>query len=549
LRHQITLPLAGAAAVVMRRRAWAHLGYLNEHQLARDLFDWSGKTLRNLAALDDTLRKFPALARALTGTDGGRPIGRCAARRIGQVATPDTMETWIERARTLSVRALEEQIRDATKTAAGARNATATDAHDEKVLFRMQLPPEARMAHDEVADLHRAFAGHDATPASFLEDLLAEIAASGLWAPDPSGSSPGRFPPARRGTRKRAVSGRTAPTTEACLSEAATEDEWPTSTTEGRLATRLLKGFDADLRDLTRIVRQLQATERDRGHESEAPSGVPRGHLHKVREVVRILRNLVRAENQIEMRMGSLLLEQHERRAWSAFRCHSLGDYAEQRLGWSSASADRRVDVARALRRLPVVRRAYESGRLTLAQTEWIARATRKTTLSEPEQREWVEHAAPVSIKRLRDEKRILARNRLEHRAAVARAVTLQHGRDAGAPAKGAAVVRPLAGPTRVPSANCFPTPPDDATWLRSLARVPGQARNRLFDLEGALLERALLRGAMLEESVPFSMPESLAHDFLSCLTTLRTRVCREALASRSAAEEARALLSVRIAV
>jgi hypothetical protein len=590
LRHQITLPLARAAAAVVHRRAWVDLGYLNEHQFARDFFESSAKTLRNLAALDEPFKKFPALVRAVTGADGRRPIGRCAARRIGRVATTDTIEMWIDRARTLSVRALDAHIRNAERaeatavshageSEANADEATAqageaaepgatagpgsTDARDEKVLFRIQLPPEARMAYDEVADLHRAFAGHDATPASFLEDLLAEVAASGLWAPDPDRPSPGRFQPAQRGGRKMAdaMPGRIRNTTTHGT------DEWPTSTTEGRLATRLLKGFDADLRDLARIMRHLEAIDRGEYPESSSkrddPEGaarpVPRGQICQMREVLRILRNLVRYENQIEVRMGSLLLEQHERRAWPAFECHSLGEYAEERLGWIGSSAGRRVDAARALRRLPIVRNAYESGRIALERTEWIVRATRKATLTEPEQRKWVDHAEPVLIKRLRDESRILRRNRLEHRAAVARAVTLRHGRGAArvsadgrpAPASGpaSAPAREAAAPT-APEVTpyCFPVPPDDATWLRSLTRVPGQARDRLLDLEGSLLERVLKRGAMLDENAVFSIPESLARDLLSCLTTLRRRVCREALKSRSAAEEARVLLSVRIA-
>jgi hypothetical protein len=332
------------------------------------------------------------------------------------------------------------------------------------------------------------------------------------------------------------------------------------------LATRLLKGFACDLRDLARIMRQLEAIERGDDPEKSAKRDLagtkntaPRGHTWQMRQVVRILRNLVRYENSLELRMGSLLLEQHERRAWPAFGCHSLDEYAEKRLGWPSSSARRRVDAARALRRVHVVRDAYESGRTTLEQTEWIIRATRKATLSEPEQREWVGHAAPVMIKRLRDETRILERNRLEHRAAVARAVTLRHGTFAkrtpanmdgadasGGPADASGAASPTGAPEATP--KCFPVPPDDATWLRSLARAPGQARNRLLDLEGSLLERVLMRGAMLEERAVLRVPEWLARDLLSCLTTLRARVCSEALESRSPAEEARALLSVRIA-
>jgi hypothetical protein len=103
-------------------------------------------------------------------------------------------------------------------------------------------------------------------------------------------------------------------------------------------------------------MRHLEAIDRGEYPESSSkrddPEGaarpVPRGQICQMREVLRILRNLVRYENQIEVRMGSLLLEQHERRAWPAFECHSLGEYAEERLGWIGSSAGRRVDAARA---------------------------------------------------------------------------------------------------------------------------------------------------------------------------------------------------------
>lgn len=562
LRHRITLPLASAAAAIVRTRAWVDLGYVNEHAFAREFLDTSAKTLRNLAALDEAMKKYPALARAVAGTDGDHPIGRYAARRVGKLATPETIEAWIDRARRMKVRDLDALIRDAASGASrdgseptaqvgrqpgeqthGQTNEQTSDgtgvaggaggASDPDVLFRIQLPPEVRMASDETTDLHRAIAGHDATRTCFIEDLLAEVAASGVWAPDPDRSPTGRFRPVRRGLRIPLHQ----PTTPHRFATQRDRDAWPTHTTEGRLATRLLESFARDLRDLARITRHLRAVGEEASNSGGTTEGVPQSRILQKRSVTRILRRLLRQENEIELRMGGLLLEQHERRAWPAFGCASLDEYVE-RLGWSGASARRRMDVARGLRRLRVVRRAYESGRVTLARTEWIVRETRRGTLSEPEQQTWVAHTEEIQNKRLRDESRILARQRLEHRAATARATTLRHRSDTlhrAANAKGAA-------------GNCFPVPPDDAAWLRSIARVPGQARNHLLDLEGALLERVLMRGAMLEEPVLFSIPESLADDFHDCLTRLCRRLRQEAVEAKSAAEEARTLLSVRIA-
>lgn len=473
---------------------------------------------------------------------------------------------WIQNARTMSVRDLDAAIRDATAGGSSHRGEPTAlafrrrdsdrDAHDSSekdvcdggrvespvvesggrrvepsVLFRVHLPPEARLALNEVADLHRSTTGHDATRTCFIEDLLAEVAASGLWAPDPDRSSTGRFPRVRDGAHgaKQRPKGRPEP------------DAPPLHSTEGRLATRLLASFARDLRELARVTR-------------EVPSG---GSIRRTRAIARILRRLMQQENEIAVRMGGLLLEQHERRGWATFGCTGVEEYAEQ-LGWDGVSARRRVGVARALRRHAIVRRAYESGHITLARTEWIVRETRLMSLSESAQKRWITHAAPLQSKRLHEESRLLERQRLEHRAATARAVTLRWrsaAKDATAQDSETGATRDAdmacdTYTTRIAGARtkCFPVPPDDETWLRSVSRVPGQARHRLLDLEGALLERVLMRGAMLEECLVFSIPESLANDLHDCLTRMCQRLRQEVVQVRSAAEDARTLLSVRIA-
>jgi hypothetical protein len=440
LRHQITLPLACAAAGLVRRRGWIEFGYRNDHDFAREVLGWSGRTLRNLAALDESLREFPELVRAVTGVDGKPPLGRSAVLLIAPVATPNDIEMWIERARTCTVRQLGELVHasrrpadaDQDSTHDAANTVSSSDeaspaapanvpaaAHvpsaevrarqldertpasdDEPVFFRIGMPPEMHMALDEIEELHHATAGYDAAIAGFLEDMLGEVVASGRWAPDPAQTAPGRFKPARRrsGGSKPKPRTKQLPQTPQHASRVTPSS----STTEGKLALRLLRECSYDLRDLARVMRQLRAIDsgdtrgEDRGDGHAGDAGDPhgraldavgptldpafRGRIWQLREIVRILSNLVRYENQIEIRMGALLLEQHERRVWHELGYRGLEEYAEERLAWSSSAARRRIDVARSLRPLPIVRRAFESGRIGLERTHWIVQQSRKAS-------------------------------------------------------------------------------------------------------------------------------------------------------------------------
>ncbi|UCE02193.1 MAG: HNH endonuclease [Candidatus Latescibacterota bacterium] len=601
LRHQITLPLACAASGLVRRRGWIEFGYRNDHDFAREVLGWSARTLRNLAALDKPLREFPELVRAVTGVDGKPPLGRSAVLLIAPVATRQDIEMWIERARTCTVRQLGEFVHatrrtgdadqdspcDAASAASGSDDAGPADvtpapdvaaspaemparqlgectpgSDDEPVIFRIAMPPEMHMALDEIEELHHAAAGYDAPIVGFLEDMLGEVVASGRWAPDPAQTAPGRFKPARRsagGSRPKACT-RQLPRTP----QHASTQSLSSGTTEGKLALRLLRECSYDLRDLARVTRQLRAIDEgnmrgEDGGDAGAndphrgardallgpnPGPTVHGRIWQLREIVRILSNLVRYENQIEIRMAALLLEQHERRVWRELGYRGLEDYAEERLAWRSSVARRRVDVARSLRRLPIVRRAFESGRIGLERTHWIVQQSRNVQLTPQKQQEWIGHVAPTTVKRLRDEQRILKRQRLEHHAAVARVVTLRHGTHRK-PAPDALATRVAAAEV---TASRFPALPDDAAWMQSLERVPGRTRERILELEGSLLERTLARGAMLETPRVLIVPRWLARDLLDCVSTLREGVCKEAVTPHAIADEVRTLLSVRIA-
>src|SRR4029077_4546629 len=94
---RIALPLARAAAAFVRLHAWSDFGFARIEDHARERFGRSGRWLRDLAALGEALERLPALGPALTGDDGGRPIGRVAANVIARIADAGSLAEWVAR--------------------------------------------------------------------------------------------------------------------------------------------------------------------------------------------------------------------------------------------------------------------------------------------------------------------------------------------------------------------------------------------------------------------------------------------------------------------
>src|SRR5437879_5212294 len=90
-RERITLPLAQLAASLCRERAWCAFGFARASDFTLEYLDRSGRWLRDLAALHSALAALPGLDAALTGDDGGSPLGCVHALLIGRVAGAGTL--------------------------------------------------------------------------------------------------------------------------------------------------------------------------------------------------------------------------------------------------------------------------------------------------------------------------------------------------------------------------------------------------------------------------------------------------------------------------
>ena len=108
-RERVIIPLARAARAFIRARGWTRYGYARLSDFGMEVLDHSSRSLTDLGSLAWSLERLPRLRSALTGEDGGRPLGQVAATLVGRVAGRDSLPAWIALARSVPVRELREQ--------------------------------------------------------------------------------------------------------------------------------------------------------------------------------------------------------------------------------------------------------------------------------------------------------------------------------------------------------------------------------------------------------------------------------------------------------
>jgi hypothetical protein len=541
VRHLLVLPLARASSLLASRRAWFEFGYRNQDDYARERLRRSGRWLRKLVSLHTCFARFPVLSTAATGLDGKRALGRSVALEVGRLATEQDIESRIRLARGLPESYMDPASPDRGATRGLARDlereARGDGSEPETKVVRVELPPEIRLALDEVLELHRAVSGRQASIANLVEGLIADAAAGGWSPPDVTGMrslrsqdhKPGAVEPVAG--RVDAVA-RRAPvrhTGERCSGFRSDElSRVPAARRSAQTLTRYVN----IARRLAHLSRYL-----DRGpgvvDSPEATPGANRS-TRPLLELERTMRKLICMEDEIETRLGELLLALAEQRAWHQLGFGNLADYAHNRLRLSRASANRRVSLARSLRCLPQVRDAYESGRIGAQAAAWFARRSRAQfgVRGDDEQRAWIEHAETTTLKRLEDEARLVRQADLLRRASQADAM--------------AASTRWRSSAVGTESAQNVPT---DAEWHASLRRMPGAAQDRVAALGHAVLRRVLARSALLPVRWSVSLPEPLALQFLACINAAsRALVQATTATTTSAADDARLGPALRIA-
>ncbi len=531
-RNRLTLPLAQAAERVTAESSWVPLGYRSSDDFAREHFQRSGGWLRSLAALQRSMQRVPALRHAVAGSDGDAPLGRAAALEIHRHVDTHNVAPWLERARKFPIRMLRESLRkshpESHEAHADAQRSVATSDKQsaesiESTCLRVSAPPEVHVAHHDVLELHRAVSGAEVSARDFFESLVGESRSSGRCRSMESREDtsqrriPGADDAVNASLRRRQALERLSRSAVLC-----------SRSTSAKLARRTLRRAE-------HWIKESPVSNRPARPERLGSEKLARRRVHELREILSL-------ENEIEARIAELLLELSERRVWRTIGFRGVAEYAEERLGCSRNATYRRVRLARRLKQLAEVRRAYEAGHLGLESALWVASAMRDRIPNREIQFRWIEHASTTTLKRLRDEERILERKSWLDRADTALETTLRHARPRGA------------GRAPNPSDRCHaPEPksagiPDDITWQGSLRRVPGQTQALLAALGAGVLERVVMRGALVERPMRWILPADLAHDVVDCIESARRALADGASRAHTVAQEARLAPSERLA-
>jgi len=502
---RIALPLARSAAAFVRLQAWSDFGFARIEDHARERFGRSGRWLRDLAALGEASERLPALGPALTGDDGGRPIGRVSANVIARIADTGSLAEWVARARCLTVRELRDEVKrarvsDAASAAPEASQGSSDEAPDDLVLVRIPVPAPVRAAFDEGLALFRAVEGREATATSFVEALVAECFA-GPHPPEMmrgTGSSDGAVP-AISNSDVRIAPGPAM--IEAAL--ARSTDRWrhlpvpaapprdpSTRTMEDTLPTA--HGTAAAAADGGASISMFGAAAGALKRLSLLSDTAGRGSAE---DLDRQIRGLITLEDELETRLGQILADMAARGAWARLRFAGVGHYSEERLGLSRTVGEDRARASRALRRFRHLREAYEAGRVGLEAVLLLARVLGDGACGQARERAWVERAGEATIKRLRDE---------------ARAIRLQ---------------RCTASVSRESHADQEPLA--DADWHASLRRVHGTTLRRIFRLGRAALGQDVPDASTCLPSAPdvflrLRLPGPLAADFAGAIEAQR---------------------------
>jgi hypothetical protein len=352
------LALAGRLVAI---RGWERLGFARLRDYAVERLGLSARSLQDFAYVDRALGELPRLERAFVSGD----LSWSKLRLLARVATGKDEGRWLERARALSVRALEHAVR---RVDLGALESGAAEADPEgedgppQECVRIRCTPAVRARWWHVRTLASRAAGESVPVWVAMEHVAAEVASA---LPLEGGREDGddeageafaaSIAVARRRHRRRAAN--------VCA---------PHDRAEG-------------LRPLPAFVQSLLE-----GLESADAFGLDAR-----------LRPIVVFEQQLDTEISSLLLVVAEARRFESRVHRDLGGYAREVLGMSPRKARALLRLERAGRRCPELLCAYRAGRLSWVQ----AHALVPLAWAGPSAcAAWIDWATRVTVRRLEDE-------------------------------------------------------------------------------------------------------------------------------------------------
>ncbi len=490
LLNEIVRPLGSAAHSLLESEGWKLFGAVRLDDYARERLRRSGRWLRDLAALEKGLRAWPRLAAAFDGTDGGTRLGQVASIAISRIANPVTIEAWIERARSVTYDTFKEDLREAR-----AKRHRGTEAElgcpltererwqgmqkngvyasrdrqgrvvgelkdpDAPCIFNARVTAPVVAAFQEGLELHRAASGQEASAASYVEALIAEHRAGPLADVN-----------ADQSAIVKAIRRHVSEEEHRVRAEAAAR--WSRKTAP----IQTDKPEVAEARAL--VERALSLL----GRECEGGSV---GQDARLQELAALEGELLRSLGRLLQCMRHYRVFHESGKGEMPFV--SIGHYAEERLGISSAQGERLARLARGAVRFPTFGQAYEAGRLGIENATLVLSVLERGRLDADEIAKWVRRGEKSTTRRLRLEVRVAKKRQLE---------------------------RPRA------SAG---SPLSSKEWYSALRREPGQSLEELVRLAQKSQEWGVSWGVLR-----IRLPRALAYALLATVEELGEGLARQ---------------------
>jgi hypothetical protein len=351
------------AGRLVETRALERLGFARLGDYARERLGLSARKLHELARIDRVLADLPRLEASLRWN----VLPWCKIRLIARIATPETVDAWIERARTLPTRALERAVREQARGTALDLDLAAEDPERQRWI-QLHCSPAVRVKWSLARELAERVAGQRLGNGEALELVAAECFSTFSIDPelvrlaDPP-RKPGGERQARADPRRSAVLGdcaggapgtkRPEPSPDASQrGHGEWEDEWGDEWGEWKEVSALLRELEeADAFELDRRLRRAI-------HLEQTLDATIAPLLRRLRDGER---NGQRQRGQSEQEGQK---EHGSRPGLSSSTCEGLGMSA--RKVRSLLRLERAGDVC------PELRRAYRAGELSWVKAQCL---------------------------------------------------------------------------------------------------------------------------------------------------------------------------------
>ncbi len=353
--------LAALAARLVATKGWERLGYARLGDYAVERLGVSARTVQDWAYVDRALAELPLLSGAMLRGE----LPWTSVRLLARVATVADEERWIERAKQLSSRALEREVRqvDLGSMGAGAAEPAGDDGSSELCEgIVLRCTPQARCKWNRVRQLANRVAGERMATWASAEAVAAEVASA--LPIDSHFSFDGDEPlEATRalGVRRRRQREQTLERSAAAVGGLASA--FPSSSALCSLLEALEK---ADAFELDRRLRQA-----------------------------------IRREQVLEAELGPLLHAIARRRRYRRWGYATLDHYARERLAMSPRRVRALLRIERIAGRSPELIGSYRAGSLSWVKVLALLPIAR---IAEAPHAEWVGWAKQVTVRRLQED-------------------------------------------------------------------------------------------------------------------------------------------------